>query len=96
VCAEAGGLTNLIRNGQTGLFFQPGDADDLARQVGRLLGDAEFRRSLGEAARRETVRWDWSAATSQLRNQHYRLAEQRFAERTARAPPNLEPHGRRC
>ena len=34
----------------------------------RLLDDAQLRRSLGDAGREETLRWDWRAATSVLRN----------------------------
>ena len=36
---------------------------------------------MGEAARAETERWDWKAATSVLRNLQYTRAERRFAQR---------------
>ena len=36
---------------------------------------------MGAAAREETLKWNWQAATSLLRNEQYARAEQRFAER---------------
>mmetsp|Transcript_32458 Transcript_32458/g.74345 ORF Transcript_32458/g.74345 Transcript_32458/m.74345 type:complete len:483 (+) Transcript_32458:44-1492(+) len=84
VCAKAGGLVNLIRDGDTGLFFEPGDVDDFIEKVKLLLKDSKLRRSMGEAAREETLNWDWRAATSVLRNYQYTLAEKRHAERQER------------
>jgi len=83
VCAAAGGLVNLVRDGQTGFFFEPGNVDDFAAKVKRLVEDAALRQQMGEAGRDETLNWDWRAATSVLRNYQYTLAEQRHAERQA-------------
>jgi len=84
VCAAAGGLLNLVRDGQTGLFFEPGNAADFASKVKALVDDEGYRRELAEAGREETLNWDWRAATSVLRNYQYTLAEQRHAERQER------------
>ena len=86
VCAAAGGLINLVRDGQTGCLFRPGDAADMSTKVRRLLDDAQLRRSLGDAGREETLRWDWRAATSVLRNVQYVMAERNHKERLATPP----------
>jgi hypothetical protein len=39
VASDLGGMTELVREGENGLLFAPGDADDLARQLRRLLDD---------------------------------------------------------
>jgi len=40
----------ILREGERGLLFEPGDVDTLAAQLTRLAGDAELRRRLGAAA----------------------------------------------
>lgn len=50
IAARTGGMQEIVREGVTGLFFEPGDARDLAAKLGRLVGDAELRERLGRAA----------------------------------------------
>jgi glycosyltransferase involved in cell wall biosynthesis len=47
VASRTGGTAEIIVDGQTGLLFSPGDADQLACQINRILGDAELGRTLG-------------------------------------------------
>merc|ERR1712050_275274 len=84
VCAAAGGLVNLVRDGRTGLFFEPGNVEDFTAKVKLLVDDEALRHELGAAGREETLNWDWRAATSVLRNYQYTLAEQRHGERQER------------
>jgi len=58
VVADLAALRNLL--GDTVRYYHPGDADDLARNVGRLLEDPTERERLGQAAREriEAHRWD--------------------------------------
>ncbi|MFP4145155.1 MAG: glycosyltransferase family 4 protein, partial [Phycisphaeraceae bacterium] len=51
VVSEAGGLAEMVQDGRNGLFAQPGDAADLARQVRRVVEDPELARRLGGQAR---------------------------------------------
>ncbi len=57
VAGDFGGVGSVVRDGYTGLLARPGDADDLAAAVGRLLQDDRLRQELsGNAlvfARRE-------------------------------------------
>lgn len=81
VCANAGGLPNLVVDGTTGTLFPPNDVDAMTECVRQLIEGPELRAKMGAAAREETLKWNWQAATSLLRNEQYARAEQRFAER---------------
>jgi glycosyltransferase involved in cell wall biosynthesis len=51
VAVAAGGVPELIRDGETGFLFAPGDAQALAAHLIRLLRTPELRRQIGSAAR---------------------------------------------
>lgn len=66
VATPAGGIPEVIQDGETGLLTRDGDAEDLARQVARLLEDATLRERLittGSARVKDT----YSAATAARR-----------------------------
>jgi glycosyltransferase involved in cell wall biosynthesis len=50
------GIPTVIDDGVDGLLFHPGDADDLAAKLDRLMGDADLRRTLGRAGRARALR----------------------------------------
>jgi glycosyltransferase involved in cell wall biosynthesis len=52
VTTPVGGIPSLIRNGENGLLVPAGSPDALAEALGRLAGDPELRRRLGDAGRR--------------------------------------------
>jgi glycosyltransferase involved in cell wall biosynthesis len=51
VATTAGGLPEIVQDGETGILVPPGDADALARAVSSLLPDSARCRQLGEAGR---------------------------------------------
>jgi glycosyltransferase involved in cell wall biosynthesis len=51
IASRIGGLPYTVTDGVTGLLFEPGDAVDLARKIGRLLDDPDLRRRMGLAGR---------------------------------------------
>lgn len=51
VATSVNGVPEVVVDGVTGLLVPPGDPEALAGALARLLGDAEDRRRLGEAAR---------------------------------------------
>jgi glycosyltransferase involved in cell wall biosynthesis len=51
VASRIGQLAELIGDGVTGLLCQPGNPEDLAEALERLLHDPRLRTSLGQAAR---------------------------------------------
>ncbi len=62
------GAVEHVHDGETGLVFRSGDADDLAEKIARLVDDPRLRVELGERAReamraldRDTVLDQWDA-----------------------------------
>jgi glycosyltransferase involved in cell wall biosynthesis len=51
VATTAGGLPEIVQDGETGILVPPGDADALARAVSSLLPDSARCRQFGEAGR---------------------------------------------
>ena len=51
VFAAAGGLSEFMLDGETGLSYAPGDVDRLVLQLEQLLADPDQRRTLGEKGR---------------------------------------------
>jgi glycosyltransferase involved in cell wall biosynthesis len=51
VASAAGGVPELIAEGETGFLIPPGDAAALASRLLMLLGDAELRRRMGDRGR---------------------------------------------
>ena len=54
VASRIYGITDAVVEGETGVLHQPGDVDDLMRQLEVLIADAGLRKALGEAGRRRT------------------------------------------
>jgi glycosyltransferase involved in cell wall biosynthesis len=51
VATRVGGIPDMIRHGETGLLYEPGDVDGLTHCLRGLLGDAALRERLGQKAR---------------------------------------------
>jgi len=51
VATTAGGLPEIVQDGETGTLVPPGDADAMARAVSSLLRDPGRRKQFGEAGR---------------------------------------------
>ncbi|QGF23913.1 glycosyltransferase [Raineyella fluvialis] len=66
VGARAGGIPDVIADGENGFLFTPGDHVELADQVMLLLSDVDLRRRFSAAGRAETEKWGWRAATERL------------------------------
>lgn len=59
VATRVGGVTDIIRDGVNGIMVNPGDPQDLAKGLCRLLQDEKFARTLGNDACK-TIRDDYS------------------------------------
>jgi glycosyltransferase involved in cell wall biosynthesis len=51
VSSADGTEEDLVTDGENGLYFKPGDADDLAEKILRLLNDSELRTRMGKESR---------------------------------------------
>jgi glycosyltransferase involved in cell wall biosynthesis len=74
VATAVGGLVDAVDDGVTGLLVPPRDPAALRQALERLLGDAELRRSLGEAARARVLRTASPASTAEGLLEAYRSA----------------------
>jgi glycosyltransferase involved in cell wall biosynthesis len=69
VAAAHGGLPEIIRDGETGRLFAPGDAAALARAIAELLDDEGERKRLGAAAAADVrVRFDPARLTAEMQS----------------------------
>jgi glycosyltransferase involved in cell wall biosynthesis len=57
-------LEEVIEDGKTGLFYHPGDEEDLVRKIETLIDDPDLSRKMGEEGLKvveEKYRWDYLA-----------------------------------
>jgi len=66
VGARAGGVPDVIRHGENGFMFTPGDLGDLTEQIRRLVVDEVLRKRMGEQGRLDMEPHGWRAATETL------------------------------
>jgi glycosyltransferase involved in cell wall biosynthesis len=67
VAARTGQVAKIIKDGVTGLLFEPGDISAMHAVLDRLRLDPELGRALGRAARAEILRGHtWSAVVSRI------------------------------
>ncbi|MDT7644343.1 MAG: glycogen synthase, partial [Pseudonocardiales bacterium] len=65
VASTAGGLGEVVRDGVTGLSFEPGDVAGIARAVRAVLDDPEAAATRARAARaRLRTEFDWDQITA--------------------------------
>ncbi len=78
VASNVGGHRELIRDGETGILFQAGDASDLVRKVLLALDDQELTRRIPLRARRyvEEER-TWAKGVARYRPMYERLMKER-------------------
>lgn len=48
ICTPVGALPEIIKHEKTGLIVKPGDVEEIASALGRLIEDPDLRRRLGE------------------------------------------------
>jgi glycosyltransferase involved in cell wall biosynthesis len=83
VGSRVGGMPELVVEGETGLLVEPGDPDELAAALGRLLAERELRRRLGDAGRERARR---RFALDPFRRAHVELYSRELARRRLPAP----------
>ncbi len=66
VGARAGGIPDVISEGENGLMFTPGDLGDLTDKLRTLLFGPVLRDLYGRRSRTEMERWSWRASTEGL------------------------------
>jgi len=68
VASRVGGIPEIVKDGETGLLVEPGDAMALARALNRILTDKQLARDLGEGLfRRVADDFSWKRAYREYR-----------------------------
>jgi glycosyltransferase involved in cell wall biosynthesis len=85
VGSSVGGIPELIEDGESGLLFRSGDANDLAKQLARVIECPEMRNNLARGARRRAVdEFSMERATARM-EQFYAATLERTAAGHSRA-----------
>lgn len=66
IAHRVGGVAEAVIDGETGLCVAPNDPDALTAAFARLLGDAELRRRMGDAARVRARLANWTESARAL------------------------------
>jgi glycosyltransferase involved in cell wall biosynthesis len=62
IVSDLGGPKELVEDGKTGFVTKAHDADDFARAIVRVSGDAKLRARMGEEARQGVIDRSWPGA----------------------------------
>jgi len=76
VAPRIGGPRDLIEHEQTGMFYAPGDRDDMEHQVTRLLTEADLRSRIITNGLHQVAERSWDKLTKDLLR-HYRRVSHR-------------------
>lgn len=60
IATNVGGNKELLVNGKTGILIQPGNSDDLAKEIVNLINDKEQRETLAKSAYVDVQKYEWS------------------------------------
>jgi len=82
VGARAGGTLDLVREGDNGLLFAPGNSVALREQIQTLLASPALRAAMGEAGRQAALQRSWPVVLDRL-VAHYASLSRRSARRSA-------------
>jgi glycosyltransferase involved in cell wall biosynthesis len=86
VCSRTTGQTDVIVDGETGMYVPPGDPAALRRAIIALLDDPERARRMGEAARRHVEQADVERYADRLANLVHGAAADTAVRRTGGSP----------
>ena len=88
--SDVGGLRYTIRDGETGFLVPPRDADALAAQLARVLGDPALReRIVTKAMERVRASFTWRHVTEQLAAVYDEVADRRALPGPSAAPSRV-------
>jgi glycosyltransferase involved in cell wall biosynthesis len=92
IASRLGAMEQLVEHGRTGLLFEPGDVDDLARTMALAWEQPDYMARLGDQAREEyEAKYTASANYRQLMEIYQRVIAKRSGIREAQivAAPEL-------
>lgn len=75
---RVGGVSEVVRDGETGILVEPGDSESLGQAMLRLSSDQALRKEMGISARDYAKERDWSKTVKQM-EEVYRQAITEFS-----------------
>ena len=87
VASDIHGYKGVVRRGREALLVPPRDPKALAASIGRLLGDDEERRAMGDAGRLRAEEFSWPRVTAKV-DDFYGVVIRRLAAR-GELPPGF-------
>jgi glycosyltransferase involved in cell wall biosynthesis len=67
VSTRSGGIPEIVEHGLTGILVKRGDAEELARAIGRVIDNPALARAMGEAGRQRMLQqFTWEASSRSL------------------------------
>lgn len=89
VAAGVGQIVEIVRDGQTGLLYPPGDLDALTAACDRLLADPVLRRRLGESGAKDILgKYTWDHNAVRVTDLAHSLIAARKAKHNGEHPCN--------
>jgi len=72
IASNVNAVPEVVADGETGLLCRVDDVDAFASALTKLMGDTEWRRRMGEAARARAERlWRWSRIAERIEREVY-------------------------
>jgi 1,4-alpha-glucan branching enzyme len=68
IASKTGGLSDLLKDNETCLFFENGNIEDLASKMEILLSDSGLRKNLSENGRNEVQSYKWESISDKYYN----------------------------
>jgi len=84
VASRAGGIPDLVKDGQNGLLVPPEDASALEKAISVLLEDKAQRKRMGEAGKKMCRPYSAEAMVEQIDNLYLNLLKNHFQDRDSR------------
>ena len=66
VSTRTAGIPDVVQHGETGFLFEPGDIDQMAFYIGRLLSDDALWQTLGQGSLEAVQFYSWDAVAPQI------------------------------
>jgi glycosyltransferase involved in cell wall biosynthesis len=86
VAADAMALPHLVRHGDNGYLFRPGNVTLLAQRLNELANDADLRARFGDASLRRAQHHSLAATVSQFESHYEQLIDDQLARARVRTP----------
>jgi len=93
ICADATGSSSLVVHEVTGFLAPPAEVPYFADYSTRLITDWQLRRRMGEAARRQALRYDWNTALARIVSYYDEILNPRIDSAQLATPPLCDAAG---